>query len=197
MISPLRAIGLLSLAVLLGWTLWESRWQPTLPAAPEMVDTAAPEAPTPAAPAPPLSDYGATLERPLFFPGRRFPSTTTAATPAASGPAPAAAPRAARPSLSAVIEEHGERSALLTAPGQATSTRLRPGEQLGGWKLVSIDDDGVTVEQDGRREKIPLRSYGDAPAPPPAKPAAPRPPAPQPLRFIRHGIGNGGNAPPE
>lgn len=193
MASPAQVIGAVSLAALLGWALWEAAWKPALPPAPEPVSgsDAVTVAPTP--PVTPLGDYLITLQRPLFFPGRRAPGEEPGDSPTATaGPAAISRGGSALPSLSAVIEEGGQRSALLTAPGQAVGTRLRPGEELGGWRLVSIADDSVTVESNGRREQIPLRRYGNAPPPAAARPASTLKP-----RFARQRAGTDPEQPPE
>lgn len=193
MTSPARLSGLALLAALLAWAVWEARWTPGLPPPPEPVagQDIAPAPPAP--PAQPLADYPVTLARPLFYPGRHLPDAAPEQLAGGDRPGPVVARQATRPTLTAVIEEHGERSALLIVPGQVTSTRLRPGESLGEWRLVSIDEESVTVEHDGRREEIPLRRF-DA-APPPPRQTTPQPPA-RP-RFIRPQTGNNAGSRPE
>lgn len=194
MASPARLTGFLLLAALLGWALWEARWTPALPAPPDSV--AQPDATPLAAPLAfaPLSDYPATLSRPLFFAGRRAPGQATGDTPDATGDGTAPTPTGgtSRLSLSAVIEEGDQRSALLSVPGQGPATRVRVGEQIGGWRLVGIADDGVTVEADGRREQIPLRHFGAGTVRVTPTPSAP----PQP-RLFRPAAGGGGAVTPE
>lgn len=179
-----QRIALISLLALLGWAAWESRWTPsprTLAAAPAQ---AAPPAPPPApAPPPPLGDYHATLERPLFFADRRLPAdggTVTDASPTVT----AATGNASRLTLTAIVEEDGEHTALLGAPGLATSVRAREGDTVAGWRLDEITDDSVTVSADGRQETLPLRHFDKVTAPPPRRPTgAPiRPPALPPAR---------------
>lgn len=192
MASPARLIGLVSLTALLAWALWEASWQPQLPTAPGPVSAADAVAGAPTAPVTPLGDYAVTLQRPLFYPGRRVPSDSSADAPSAAATTPVGRASNPLPSLSAVIEEGERRSALLTLPGQATSTRLSPGEELGGWRLVRIEDDSVTVESNGRREQIPLRRYGSAAGPTPIRPANNRAP-----RFVPKRAGTDDLPPPE
>lgn len=184
MSSVTRLAGIATLTLLLGWALWESRWQPQLPAAPAAGDLpAAPEA-LPAPTFAPLGDYPVTLTRPLFFPGRRPPGSTepgsTAGTAGATTATGSTAP-ASRLKLTAVIEEDGQFSALLQAPGEQVSQRLTVGQSLAGWRLVAIDANQVTVASGDRREQIPLRNFGNnntatTPAPAPAGSTPRRPP---------------------
>ena len=175
MASPARIVGLALLLALLGWAVWETKWTPQPAALPDAAAEATPLPATPPQQFAPLSDYRITLERPLFFPGRRLPGETAAATEAMPGAGRPVTPGSApRLTLSAVIEENGKRSALLTVPGQAASTRVQEGESIGGWRLVSIADDSVTVEANGKSEQLPLRDYGAAPSAPPVRAALPR-----------------------
>ena len=181
MIRLSRLAGMASLVALLGWAAWESRWQPQPEPAPAVSDATV--AATPATPLrfAPLSDYPVTLERPLFFPGRVLPTGTAAVTAADDEDAPPPViGGAARPSLKAVIIDKGQRSALLQLPGQPDSVRLRAGESAGGWRLVAIGDDEVTIESGGKREQLPLRDFSHAPAP--------RPQPPRPGMHMRSGI---------
>jgi hypothetical protein len=163
----MRIAGLTLLIALLGWATWEAQWTPRPAAPPDTAAEAAAEQITPAQQFAPLSDYRATLERPLFYPGRQLPNeaAVSAEDPADNEALPLPPSSGSRLTLSAVIEENGKRSALLTAPGQATGTRLQEGERIGDWRLMSITEDSVILEANGRREQLPLRSYG---APPPS-----------------------------
>lgn len=168
MTNPARLLGLLSLATLLGWAIWEARLTPQpLSAIATATPDETPTPQTPAAHATPIGDYTATLMRPLFYPGRITPTAETVAAPT-PGVAPSSPGQsAARLTLSAIIEEDGRRSALLIAPGQTTSTRLQEGESIGGWQLDKIGDDTVSVTSNGRQETLPLRHFDAAPPPRP------------------------------
>ncbi len=187
MSSPLHAIGLGLLLLTLGWAGWELAWSPAPLPAPE-VDTLPDVGPAPDTSrlTRPLSDYGTTLARPLFYAGRTTPSQATESAPGTpqTTSAPTPANNVPRLSLSAVIVEQGERSALLVAPGQATSTRLKVGDELAGWRLIRVDDDSVTISANGREQVLPLRDFGAAPPPPQSNTppqrninVAPRPPS--------------------
>lgn len=179
MASPARLIGLVSLIALLAWTVREASWSPQPLPTPTAPDTpAAVTMPNEAGFAAPLSDYGTTLSRPLFYANRQPPVADGATEETPGTPAGHTAGQAPRLSLSAVIVEDGQRSALLSAPGQATSTRLREGDSLAGWRLVTIAEDRVTVESDGRQEELLLRRFDSAPPPPPPQANQPtvRPP---------------------
>lgn len=165
MASPAQLFGMASLALLLGWATWEASWKPGSlppPQSAELLPSLTPMTPLRFGA---LSDYPATLERPLFFPDRRLPGAEQ--TTAAAESDTAIAPRVvtgARPTLRAVIVEGEQRSALLQQPGELTSTRVRIGERIGDWRLIDIEQDGVTLELDGRRQELPLREFDPAPA---------------------------------
>lgn len=195
MVSPARIVGLTLLIGLLGWAIWETLWTPQ-PVPP--LDAATESAPPPITPPQqfaPLSDYHVTLERPLFSSDRRPPGEAMAdADATADGAQPVIPGNTSRLSLSAIIEEHGKRSALLTVPGQAVSTRVQEGESIGGWRLVKIAEDGVTVEANGKREELPLRSFGAATPPTAVKAGTARP---RPRSRPPHTRVFGGTANPE
>jgi hypothetical protein len=170
MIRPSHLAGSLSLMVLLAWAAWESRWQPQPEPAPPMTDKPAEAAPITTLAFPPLSDYRITLERPLFYPGRIMPSAPDTISDTDEDTPQTPLGGMARPSLKAVIIEHGERSALLQLPGQPDNVRLRTGESSAGWQVVAIDKDQVTVESGGRREQLPLRDFTNMPPPGPRLP---------------------------
>lgn len=186
MAKPVRILGVMLLMALLGWIAWEAQWRPqAMPLSAAMTELA----PMPVTPTPQfatLSDYRMTLERPLFYPDRRPPVAPMSSDPAIASNAPGQPvnqDHSPRPNLTAIIEEHGNRTALLALPGQAVSTRLKEGEQLDNWLLVSIDDSTVTVENNGKREQLSLRSFGNAPPPPAAPVATNNRPRPQQPRF--------------
>ena len=195
MVSPVRIAGLILLIALLGWAVWEVQWTPQPVPLPDTTTDAAPASPAPPREFAPISDYRITLERPLFYPGRQSPNGAVASATDESDDAPPLTPTGGpRLTLSAVIEENGKRSALLAAPGQATSTRVQEGERIGDWRLVSIAEDSVTLESNGRREQLPLRNFGAAPFPPASSIPPPRRPRPQ---RPRRGAGMSSDRPPE
>jgi hypothetical protein len=164
---------LASLILLLAWAGWEARWQPQ--PEPPPPDLAEQDTPASLAPLtfPAVSDFQATLEQPLFYEDRRLPEAVEpegSSEPAAE----AGSARAARLALTAIIIEDGERSALVSVPGEAASLRLRVGDTAGGWRLIAIGESEITVEADGRQQQIALRDFGAAPMPVPERRAAPR-----------------------
>lgn len=168
-----QRIALLSLFALLGWAVWESRWSPSPQAMPPAAGqtTMPPRPPAPASPAP-LSEYQATLERPLFYPDRRLPAGDSGASDSDLAPSPAPG-NGSRLTLTAIVEENGEHTALLGAPGLATSARARTGDTVAGWRVEQITDDSVTVSLDGRQETLPLRHFDVVTTPPHRRPLAP------------------------
>lgn len=173
MVKTTTLAGLLSLTALTAWATWEAQWQP-VPARPITPGRTPPSSlQMPPSPVTPLSDYHATLQRPLFFADRSLPSPeadTHAETGHEHAPATGAT---ARLSLKAVIIEGDQRSALLLQPGKTGSTQVREGEHIAGWRLVSIEEGVVTLESNGTREQLPLRHYGAAAQRPAAAPTRP------------------------
>jgi general secretion pathway protein N len=174
-VTSLRLLGIALLAGLLAWSGWEARWQPQpepAPAKTALQPAAGALAPPEFAP---LGDFTVTLQRPLFYEDRRLPSAAQAA-PEDQAELPTQPTGVSRLlAVTAIIVEDGQRSALLSVPGETGSIRLREGESAGGWRLVEIGEDQVTVEANGRLEQIPLRDYGAAPVPAPQAQQRPLP----------------------
>ena len=148
-----------------------------------LVDDGAIEARSPPAPATlengpdavemPVSELTAlteTVQRPLFNRDRR---PVPESTPTPEPEAPAVAARQEPPpavELSAIVILDGRRMALFRGAGAgATSVRAEEGEQVQGWTLSEVRSDGVTLERNGQRHEIALRTF--RPPPQRAKPA--------------------------
>ena len=97
----------------------------------------------------PLSAYDEIVNRPVFFEGRRYPKPQPAVTRA---PVIAHAPPKAVPppalGVRGVLIEQRVRRALITNPS-GRSDWLATGDVMDGWRVVSIDNAGVVVNQDG------------------------------------------------
>ncbi len=112
-------------------------------------------APATAAPAarvlPPLQDLRATLQRPLFEPGRRMPATTPP-------PAMPAGPLVlGKYRLLGIVSAGGKRSAVL-APLQGGGSRLlAAGGMLEDWLLAEVSEGGLVLRRGNASETVRLR----------------------------------------
>ena len=119
----------------------------------------------------PISALTATQERPIFSAMRRPPPRAVAATPAEEVYAPSPKPVEPPPPLllvGAVVGE-GDAIAILVNRIDQKVVRLRQGESLGGWSLISVQPREVTFKQGERSEVLELKRLDAAlPAGPPA-----------------------------
>ncbi|MDA9499811.1 hypothetical protein XI05_20545 [Bradyrhizobium sp. CCBAU 11357] len=119
----------------------------------------------------PISALTATQERPIFSAMRRPAPRAVAATPVEEVYAPAPKPVEAPPPLllvGAVVGE-GDAIAILVNRTDQKVVRLRQGESLGGWSLISVQPREVTFKQGERSEVLALQRLDAAvPASPPA-----------------------------
>lgn len=114
----------------------------------------------------PISALTATQERPIFSALRRPAPRAVAATPAEEVYAPPPKPVEAPPPLllvGAVVGE-GDAIAILIDRTDQKVVRLRQGESLGGWSLISVQPREVTFKQGERSEVLALQRL-DAAAP--------------------------------
>ena len=172
-----RPVGWLLVLCAGGWLAFEvMRPPPGLPDPVAAGEPVAPELPAFVAETPLLSEFKATLDRPLFSQDRR-PDRSVAAqdgeveTP--SGPDSAAGLR-----LSAVIVDADGRSALFSTPQQIQAQRVPLGGTIAGWRVEEIRDDAVVLRSGSRQAEVALRTFGPARAPvaEQAQPASPRRP---------------------
>ncbi|WP_453943619.1 hypothetical protein [Bradyrhizobium sp. USDA 372] len=119
----------------------------------------------------PISALTATQERPIFSAMRRPAPRAVAATPVEEVYAPPPKPVEAPPPLllvGAVVGE-GDAIAILVNRTDQKVVRLRQGESLGGWSLISVQPREVTFKQGERSEVLALQRLDAAvPASPPA-----------------------------
>lgn len=175
MADPARILTIALFAAGLAWATHETlRDNRPLPPAGTASDAELPQLTLPEQQVPALESLQATLERPLFNPERRPPAP---ATQAESEPSPAMTP-SAPPALtvSAIIVEGSDRSALLTAPGGEQPQRVREGTLVSGWRLIEIHDDSILLQSGTRHLPLPLHTFATPPPPPaPPRPVPPRP----------------------
>jgi general secretion pathway protein N len=126
----------------------------------------------------PLSVLTGTQERPIFSATRRPPPRAVAAASAEEAHAPPPPkPVEAPPPLmlvGAVVGE-GDAIAILVNRIDQKVVRLRQGESLGGWSLISVQPREVTLKQGDRSEVLALQRPDGTTAPTgsPATAAAP------------------------
>jgi hypothetical protein len=184
---PATKLLLLAALLLLPYLLWTSG-EDTPPAVAASVArpvpaVAAVETPKPvdhgpsAFVLPPLERLTAVVERPLFSPTRRMPVLATAVEPEAL-PTEAPEPITAGPAEPDVrffgtAREDGEAAALVTFPGTTKVGRLRPGDQVGEWQVLSVERNRLVLGLGEEQRAYELFGAGSrVAARPPSAPAA-------------------------
>jgi hypothetical protein len=111
---------------------------------------------------PPLADFGATLERPLFSPSRRPQAVAVRL----------GAGIETRYRLQGLVIAGTERRALIAATDGGRTLALGEGDGLEGWVVKRIEQDRVVLTSPAGEAVLAVRQGGGAPAPikPPAKP---------------------------
>ncbi len=111
--------------------------------APAEVEVAALEPPPTPIMLPPLERFTAVVERPLFSPTRRMPPPPPAVVREPEAPLPEAPVDAgpAEPDLRffGTVRQGGTAAALVTFPATAEVARLRPGDMVGDWQVLSVE----------------------------------------------------------
>ncbi len=103
---------------------------------------------------PPIEQFAAIVERPIFTATRR---TARAQPVARSAPAASGGLILGRYQVIGVVVAPGNRLVLLKRLGGAETIRLKEGEEIDGWTLVDVTRNEVVLESGGRREKIEIR----------------------------------------
>lgn len=143
-------------------------------AEPSATDTAAEQPPAPYV-MPPLESFTAVVERPLFSPTRRMPNPPPEVdTPVAE--APAAEPSGpAEPELRffGTVTQGGVAAALVTFPSTSEVARLRPGDMVGDWQVISVERNKLELGLGDDRRSYEIFGQGMRAAPQPqAQPQA-------------------------
>lgn len=117
---------------------------------------------------PPLSEFSAIIDRPLFTRGRR---------PAPPSPDEAGAATSADGSspflLSGVMIAGGRRVALLQTRASPKTIRVEEGETVQGWKVVAIKPHVVTISSGTNKDELKLPDRIGTPSSPPSSPRQP------------------------
>ena len=147
-------------------------------AAPTEAELAALEPPPAQFVLPPLERFTAVVERPLFSPTRRMPPTPVVSEPDAPAPI-AEAPAAegpAEPELRffGTVRQGGTAAALVTYPATAEVARLRLGDAVGEWQVISVDRNRLELGLGDERRTFEIFGAGmrGTPADPPSPAAA-------------------------
>lgn len=117
---------------------------------------------------PPLSNFSAIVERPLFVRGRRPapPASETTTTATTEGPSPFV--------LSGVVIAGGRRVAFLQNRASPKTLRVEEGETIEGWKVITIRPQMVTLSSGTNKDELKLPDrIGTAPPPPRQPPRQP------------------------
>jgi hypothetical protein len=102
---------------------------------------------------PPLSQFQAIIERPLFLQSRRpIPSATTETSPTASKET-----RLNQYSLTAVVIVPDKRLALLRSTTDKKIHKIEEGQDLQGWKLKEIKDESALFQQVNESQELQLQ----------------------------------------
>ena len=143
-----KALALLALLVLpyLLWTGSDEGGTPVVASAARAVTSDVPAGATAPPPAafelPPLEQLSEIVERPLFSPTRRMPPPpprVAATAPVAPTQQAPAGPGEPQLRFFGTIRQGGVAAALVTYPGTGEVARLRPGDQVGDWQVLSVD----------------------------------------------------------
>jgi general secretion pathway protein N len=155
-----RRLALVALcALLVAVIALELSPRPGIPQAEAGVAKAAPPGPLvlPSEPAvlPPLQQYAAVVERPLFHPSRRPPAEASAT--------PAVAADLRQLTLTAVIITPEKRLAIFQDKSPAQNLRLTQGMRVGEWTLDEIKPDSVIFRRGAARQRLALYEAKDHP----------------------------------
>jgi general secretion pathway protein N len=119
---------------------------------------------------PPLQSYTAVTERPLFTPSRHPATTQTSSRPASESSAIV---------LTGIVIAGDDKVALVADTNAGSLARYREGQTIGGWTLVTIQQDHIVIERGATRREIKLvdksRTTPEGVPPPRNQRAAPRP----------------------
>lgn len=138
--------------------------------APAEVEVAALEPPPTPIMLPPLERFTAVVERPLFSPTRRMPPPPPAVVREPEAPLPEAPVDAgpAEPDLRffGTVRQGGTAAALVTFPATAEVARLRPGDMVGDWQVLSVERNRLELSLGEERRDFEIFGAGMRGSPP-------------------------------
>ena len=190
---PATKILVLAALLVLPYLLWTGSTEPTpvvaasvTREAPVAADIVAVEPPPTPLMLPPLERFTAVVERPLFSPTRRMPTPPPVVREAHEAPVAEApvdqGPEEPELRFFGTVRQGGTAAALVTYPATAEVARLRPGDTVGDWEVLSVDRNRLELGLGEERRSFEIFGAGmrgspqttEAPAPSPAAdPAGP------------------------
>jgi general secretion pathway protein N len=157
------------LGLVVGWELTVPATTETLPVQKQPARASLPEIPNWDYRAPPLAEFGETVERPLFMVDRRpvEPDQEDSEPAVAKG-------ELRRPdvTLVGVVITPARRRALLQEKRGGNVLYLEPGMAVDDWKVKSVEPDRVVLATAGQTEELELRTFEEVAPVPGAQPGA-------------------------
>jgi hypothetical protein len=148
-----RLIVIVALPLLVGLWWWDAE-QPRQVAAARLAQPASDPLVLPAAPRGRLlgglEDYAVILERPLFTASRRSREPARAETALLS---------VAEPTLRLVgiVRQYGLAWGIITVDGNGEFRRVRPGDEIAGWEVLSVASDHLVARRDQELRELRLQ----------------------------------------
>jgi len=147
-LATLTVLALTAACATSAWALYQEVHSPPgvpAPAAAALGEAVGlPDLPTPPELGlPPLAEFAAIVERPLFFPDRR---------PLPAEPPPPPPPKEPlTANVVGIVMSGTQGTLLLRLPKEKDAVTLRTGDIVQGWTLVEISPEGAVFERDGER----------------------------------------------
>ncbi len=105
---------------------------------------------------PPRDSFEASVQRPLFFPGRRAGPPPTSAGPAEAAAVPDVAPAGLR-LIGLAVDSRGRAVAVLRGEGaDGPERRVTAGDTVQGWTIESVGRGMLVLTQAERRTTVPI-----------------------------------------
>lgn len=119
---------------------------------------------------PPLEAFTAVVERPLFSPTRRMPNPPPEVdAPVAEAPvAEPGGPPEPELRFFGTVTQDGTAAALVTFPATSEVARLRPGDMVGEWQVVSVERNRLDLALGDEHRSYEIFGTGARGAPAPA-----------------------------
>ena len=183
---PATKLLLAAALLLVPYLLWSRAEEPppavaasVARALPDATDPGDTEPPTPLV-LPPLEAFTAVVERPLFSPTRRMPPAPPEAEPEARAPTQAE-PAPAGPDepdlrFFGTVSQGGTAAALVTFPATSEVARLRPGDPVGDWQVISVERNRLELGLGDERRSYEIFGTGVRGTAPPSPPSPSSPP---------------------
>lgn len=164
--APALALAFCAAGLGAVWFVYRTLQTPTMTVRPVSVAEEKPASPTALPPVevfklPPLSSFGATLERPVFSRNRRSKKD-----------APVVVSQDLALKMQGVAGPEAERRAILIPEGGGDALRLREGEEYQGWTVSEIGEKHVVFLRGDQKQRLDV-NFKEKPKPGRARPAQP------------------------